>query len=96
MASRYTDGGRPATASRLASVESFRVVAMLIVVCMHADFFTRLQTEGDALGFIIDFPLVLLWWLSVPYFFLVSGFFYGKKVQAGVNLLACYVLPVFR
>ena len=83
MASRYTDGGRPATASRLASVESFRVVAMLIVVCMHADFFTRLQTEGDALGFIIDFPLVLLWWLSVPYFFLVSGFFYGKKVQAG-------------
>jgi surface polysaccharide O-acyltransferase-like enzyme len=87
MASRYTDGGRPATASRLASVESFRVVAMLIVVCIHADFLARLQREAGALGFIIDFPLVLLWWLSVPYFFLVSGFFYGKKVQAGYEPL---------
>ena len=88
MALRYSDGGPPAIASRLASVESFRVVAMLIVVCIHAEFFARLQIEGGAHGFIIDFPLVLLWWLSVPYFFLVSGFFYGRKVQAGYEPLS--------
>ena len=83
MASVYTDQPHPPSATRLASVESFRVVAMLIVVCIHANFLARLHVEGGDYGFVIDFPLYLLWWLTVPYFFLVAGYFYGQKVQGG-------------
>ncbi len=83
MASIYTDGGRTTAAPRLASVESFRVVAMCIVVSLHANFFAELHGIRGGYGFFIDFPLYLLWWLSVPYFFLVAGYFYGEKVQAG-------------
>ena len=67
------DRARPGTAARLASIESFRVVAMLIVVSLHADFFTQLHVVRSGYGFVIDFPLYFLWWLSVPYFFLVAG-----------------------
>ena len=69
--------------SRLASIESFRVVAMFIVICLHANLFGRLHVEAGSYGFLIDFPLYLLFWFAVPYFFLVSGYFYGKKLQAG-------------
>jgi surface polysaccharide O-acyltransferase-like enzyme len=72
----------------LASVESFRVVAMFIVVSLHANFFVELHAARGGYGFVIDLPLYLLWWLSVPYFFLVAGYFYGEKVQAGHNPLS--------
>ena len=87
MAPIYTDGGRVATNSRLASVDSFRVVAMFIVVSLHSNFFAQLHLARGGYGFVIDFPLYLLWWLSVPYFFLVAGYFYGEKVQTGHNPL---------
>ena len=83
MASVNTDQPHLPSATRLASVESFRVVAMLIVVCIHANFLARLHVEGGDYGFVIDFPLYLLWWLTVPYFFLVAGYFYGQKIQGG-------------
>ena len=68
---------------RFASIESYRVIAILLVVFIHANFITRLHLIGGRYGFIIDLPLYLLWWISVPYFFLAAGYFYGLKVRSG-------------
>ena len=43
---------------RMASVESYRVVAIFIVVCLHTNFITRLHLVGGGYGFLVDmFPL---------------------------------------
>jgi surface polysaccharide O-acyltransferase-like enzyme len=73
--------------TRLASIESYRVVAILIVVFIHSSVVTRLHTVGGGYGFIVDLPLYLVFWTAVPYFFLVAGYFYGRKVDAGADPL---------
>src|SRR3712207_4481893 len=73
--------------TRLASIESYRVVAILIVVVIHSSVVTRLHTVGGGYGFMVDLPLYLVFWTAVPYFFLVAGYFYGRKVDAGADPL---------
>lgn len=74
----------PTTRSlRIASIESYRVVAMLIVVCLHTNLISRLHLIGGGYGFLLDMPLYLLFWIAVPYFFLTAGYFYGLTVLAG-------------
>lgn len=68
---------------RIASIESYRVVAILIVVSLHSNLITRLHLIGGGYGFVVDMPLYLLFWISVPYFFLTAGYFYGLTVDAG-------------
>ena len=69
--------------SRLASIESYRVVAMLIIVSLHSNLIARLHLIGGGYGFLMDLPLYLLFWMAVPYFFLTAGYFYGVTVDAG-------------
>lgn len=85
MMMEATNLPRNPTSMRLASVESYRVVAILIVVFLHANFIARLHVVGGAYGFVLDLPLYLLFWISVPYFFLAAGYFYGLKVRAGYD-----------
>jgi surface polysaccharide O-acyltransferase-like enzyme len=72
---------------RMASVESYRVVAIFIVVCLHTNFITRLHLVGGGYGFLVDMPLYLLFWMAVPYFFLAAGYFFGRKVRGGSHPL---------
>lgn len=69
--------------SRIASIESYRVVAILIIVSLHSNLIARLHLIGGGYGFLVDLPLYLLFWIAVPYFFLVAGYFYGLTVDAG-------------
>lgn len=68
---------------RIASIESYRVVAMLLIVSLHSNLIARLHLIGGGFGFLVDLPLYLLFWISVPYFFLAAGYFYGLTVHAG-------------
>ncbi|MBS0171103.1 MAG: acyltransferase [Nitrospira sp.] len=72
-----------AQSPRIASIESYRVVAMLLVVSLHSNLIARLHLVGGGFGFLVDMPLYLLFWISVPYFFLAAGYFYGRTVDAG-------------
>ena len=68
---------------RIASIESYRVVAILLIVSLHTNLIARLHLIGGGVGFLVDMPLYLLFWISVPYFFLTAGYFYGRTVDAG-------------
>lgn len=68
---------------RIASIESYRVVAILIIVSLHSNLIARLHLIGGGYGFLVDLPLYLLFWIAVPYFFLAAGYFYGLTVDTG-------------
>jgi surface polysaccharide O-acyltransferase-like enzyme len=76
---------------RLPSIESYRVFAALIIVAIHANFFGHLQVMNGGYGFVIDLPVALTWWLAVPYFFLVAGYFFGQRVQRGEDSIRLWV-----
>jgi hypothetical protein len=56
---------------------------MLLIVCLHASVIKRLRVEGSAYWYMIDLPLNLVFWIAVPFFFLASGYFFGKLVERG-------------
>ena len=73
-------------ATRIVSIESFRVLATLGVILWH----TRLlgQSSEAKGGVLIDVTKYLVWWVSLPYFFLVAGYFFRKSVQTHGRPLA--------
>jgi hypothetical protein len=54
-----------------------------LVVFLHANLIGRLHVLGQEYGYIIDLPLYLVFWISVPFFFLVAGYFYGRRITEG-------------
>lgn len=46
-------------ALRIASIESYGVVAMLIIVSLHTNLISRLHVIGGGCGFLLDMPLYL-------------------------------------
>ena len=66
---------------RISSIESFRVLAILGVILWHTDLLLRLRQLGGG-RWPVDVTIDLVWWVSLPYFFIVAGYFYGKSVEA--------------
>jgi surface polysaccharide O-acyltransferase-like enzyme len=83
---------------RFANIDAYRTIAILLVISLHANFIGRLHALGHG-HFLVDVTLYQIWWISVPYFFLAAGYFFGKRVQSGQNpltLLSAYSLPLLR
>lgn len=74
-------------ATRIASIESFRVLAILSVILWHTDFLGRLQQLGGG-RLLVNVSVYLVWWVGVPYFCLAAGYFFGKSLQTHGNPLA--------
>lgn len=76
------------------SIDMFRLIAAIMVVQVHTDVFANLN-EPLRYFFINIFPRV-----AVPFFFVVSGYFYIGKLMAGkkpffhyiANILSVYIL----
>jgi surface polysaccharide O-acyltransferase-like enzyme len=87
-------------ATRIPSVETFRVAAMVSVIMIHTGFADHLQSLGGKHGF-LALLTSQMWWFAVPFFFLTSGYFYGNAMQRGADcklLLYRYstvLLPIF-
>ncbi len=64
---------------RIASIESFRVLAIFTVILWHTDFGAHLTRSSD-----VALPVVvtkcLIWWIGVPYFFIAAGYFFRLSV----------------
>jgi len=64
---------------RIASIESFRVLAIFTVILWHTDFGAHLTRPSD-----VALPVVvtkcLIWWVGVPYFFIAAGYFFRQSV----------------
>lgn len=75
---------------RIASIESFRVLAIFGVILWHSNFLWRLRQPGGGLEpLLINVTLDLIWWVSLPFFFLVAGYFFQKSVRSHGKPLAC-------
>lgn len=74
-------------AGRIASIESFRVLAIFTVILWHTGFATDLSRLADG-----SFPVVLtgylVWWIGVPYFFITAGYFFRQSVLTYGNPIA--------
>ena len=66
---------------RLASIETFRVFAIFAIICIHAEPF--LNVEGyQFLGCLI----LNACRFAIPFFFVTSGYFFGRSLQEGAAL----------
>lgn len=73
--------------ARIESVDTFRFLAISAVIAIHTSPFGLSINEkpGDALNFMSLNTLVdLLARFGVPYFFVISGYFWGIKIRNGV------------
>lgn len=83
-------------ATRIASIESFRVLAIFAVIVLHTGFVTSLSRSADG-NFLIVLTGYLVWWVAVPYFFITAGYFFRQSVLKGRNPVAIlreYVSPL--
>lgn len=82
--------------TRVASIESFRVLAIFAVILSHTGFVTDLsQLAGESLAVVLTGYLV--WWVGVPYFFITAGYFFRQSVLQDNNPIAQlrrYVAPL--
>ncbi|MFC5278588.1 acyltransferase family protein [Halorubrum rubrum] len=60
---------------RVHSIDAMRIVAVVLVVAIHTDPFQGLGTAGNAVNFAIKTTARF----AVPFFFLVSGYFFARK-----------------
>jgi surface polysaccharide O-acyltransferase-like enzyme len=74
-------------AARIASIESFRVLAIFTVILWHTGFAADLSRLADE-----SLPVVLtgylIWWIGVPYFFITAGYFFRQSVLTHGNPIA--------
>jgi surface polysaccharide O-acyltransferase-like enzyme len=64
---------------RIASIESFRVLAIFTVILWHTDFGAHLTRPSD-LALPVVITKCLIWWIGVPYFFIAAGYFFRQSV----------------
>tara|TARA_R110001592_G_scaffold363049_1_gene679829 strand:- start:366 stop:1409 length:1044 start_codon:yes stop_codon:yes gene_type:complete len=68
---------------RLASVDSIRLIAILSVIAIHTRPFSLSSEEFNSLYYYLDLTINQLARFAVPFFFAISGYFYGVKVNKG-------------
>lgn len=83
-------------ATRIPSIESFRVVAIFAVILWHSHFLSSLSQFADGNLFVL-LNGYLIWWAGVPYFFITAGYFFQRSIQTSGNptaQLRRYIIPL--
>lgn len=81
---------------RIASIESFRVLAILAVILMHTNFVASLSQLADG-QFLVVLTGYLVWWVGVPYFLITAGYFFRQSLFTDgdpIAQLRRYVFPL--
>lgn len=81
--------GRQAGAARNATIDLFRVVAIFGVIVVHTDPVTR-KVFASAPEHLANLMITGAGRLAVPFFFVVSGYFFGYKVRDGAAPLPLF------
>lgn len=79
--------------SRISSIETFRVIAVFAVICLHSLPFGGMP-DKEGIFFLINNSCRF----AVPFFFLTSGYFFGKSLEKGrapMELLSRYCKRLF-
>lgn len=72
---------------RIASIESFRVLAILAVIFNHTNFVPSLRQLADG-QFLVVLTGYVVWWVGVPYFVITAGYFFRKSLFTDGNPIA--------
>jgi surface polysaccharide O-acyltransferase-like enzyme len=73
--------------SRLASVDALRLIAILGVICIHTHPFTANRLVGYSKNWeLLGEGISYLCRFAVPFFFCISGYFWGTKIRNGQNI----------
>jgi len=73
---------------RIHSVDVFRVFAIIAVIMIHSTPFRYSPTEPYNIFFVLDIIINQLSRFAVPFFFVISGYFWGVKVRQGQDITA--------
>ena len=66
------------------AVDSMRLIAIFAVICCHTEPFSPLRFAGDSPVFLHLYQgISLATRFAVPYFFCVSGYFWGRRIHRG-------------
>jgi surface polysaccharide O-acyltransferase-like enzyme len=65
---------------RTSSIETFRVLAIFGVILCHSNTLGRLAKLGGGSIF-VDVIVYLVWWVSLPFFFISAGYFFAESVR---------------
>jgi len=68
---------------RFTSVDSIRLLAILSVISIHTRPFSLPSEEFNSLYYYLDLTINQLARFAVPFFFAISGYFYGVKINKG-------------
>lgn len=65
---------------RISSIETFRVLAIFGVILWHSDALWKLAMRVDG-GVFVTVTVRLIWWVSLPYFFITAGYCFAESVR---------------
>lgn len=68
---------------RITSVDTLRLFAIIAVIAIHTEPFKQNNTEFNAIYFYLHIGINQLARFGVPFFFVISGYFYGIKLLHG-------------
>jgi surface polysaccharide O-acyltransferase-like enzyme len=81
--------GQQASAARNTTIDLFRVIAIFGVILVHTDPVTR-KVFTSAPEHLANLMITGAGRLAVPFFFVVSGYFFGRKLRAGAPPLPLF------
>jgi surface polysaccharide O-acyltransferase-like enzyme len=86
-----------AAKTRNLAIDTLRLIAVLGVVCLHAQPFTSERLVGHAHAWLL-FGRAISYAarFAVPFFFCASGYFWGRKLRSGANIHAVSLAMVRR
>ena len=84
-----TSSGPPSGNTRNATIDLFRVIAIFGVIVVHTDPVTR-KVFDSAPEHLANLMITGAGRLAVPFFFVVSGYFFGRKIRDGIQPLRLF------
>ncbi len=88
-----------AVSERIKGIDTFKVIASFFVICLHtAPFEYSAQKYSSSFFQALEVLVYLLSRLAVPYFFITSGYFFGKAIQKDLptrELFKKYIKKLF-
>lgn len=68
---------------RIKSIDTGRFIAILAIITLHTQPFRLVTSEQNSFYLWADFFITNLVRFAVPFFFVISGYFWGRKIRTG-------------
>jgi len=73
--------------NRISSVDTIRLLAIISVIAIHTRPFSYNEDSGE-LYYYLDIFINQMARFAVPFFFVISGYFWGVKIRNGADIIS--------